>query len=120
MRITSFVFVAPIMTFYNHHFNIANKHNHILTRKINHTVSSERRKIEIVVNKHKNRGIYKCYFCLGSGYVECDKCSKEHCVQCEYTGFKKCHICGGSGKGGPRYMFCVTPRISDLDTKFNQ
>lgn len=109
MRIISVVFIVPIMRLFNYHDKSIIKsqdRSSISTIGSKKIFSREKINITMLFNKYKNRNNYECFYCLGNGYIECDVCSKpSYCCNCEYTGFKKCHICGGSGKGGPRYNF---------------
>jgi len=75
-------------------------------------------RVNKMVNKYKNRGFDMCYFCTGSGYVDCPKCENNaYCAECDYTGFTYCHICDGSGKGGPRYRLISIPKIDNSENK---
>ena len=119
MKIVSVAFIAPIMRLFNYHENtiIQNQHMDSLSNSTSKQIfAREKRRISMMVNKYKNLNDYNCFFCLGTGYVKCDACSRPYCQKCDYTGLKQCHICGGSGKGGPRYGFVT---ISDT-IKLNQ
>ena len=115
MRLMSLIIIAPACRFM--HYRTANigliEQNNYFKPEL---FKKERRQLIMLVNQYNNRGLNKCYFCNGCGYIPCDKCSAENnnphskvvtkCFSCDNTCFKPCHICGdGNGRGGPRYSF---------------
>ena len=109
MKIVSFVFIIPAIRLFNSYDKIlknSKDSSNISTLSNKNNFLREKINIIMLVNKYKNINNYECFYCLGKGYVECDKCSKPlYCKDCDNIGLKICHICGGSGKGGPRCNF---------------
>ena len=73
------------------------------TNNINPTIFINKKKRETAMgfNRHKNNDIFRCYFCMGAGYVPCQLCYKPACYKCDNTDYEECRICRGSGRGGP-------------------
>lgn len=109
MKIISVLMISPVARFIHYTRNNLNNINPTEYPAIMNDLPSridscpiQKQFVQMIVNKYKNRGVYQCFFCEGTGYL-CVKFSKSFCFQCTNNEFKPCHICGGSRKGGPKY-----------------
>ena len=123
MRLFSLIFnVNIVRLFKDHQLHTLNSEQNgsIVPSSIlaNRIIERNKVRVDKLTNIYKNRGFDKCYFCMGTGYVDCPKCDdNNYCIQCGYSGFTKCHICGGSGKGGPKLTFIPVPQTYNLVEK---
>ena len=61
------------------------------------------RRTHALKNQYAPKTFSPCYYCHGSGYVECRYCN-DGCWRCDNTTMMKCPFCGGNGEGRPAYQ----------------